>query len=217
MPAVLVNLILLGLVASITPLGVLGLFAVTGGGKRSNAIAFVAGWATIVGLFAVVGAFVVHGRVKEDTDPSTVLNIALVVMGAALIALAFRTRAKAATQDPHAESALDVKLRGLGGRGSFLAGVAMAPYPVGLAAGAILMQAKAGNLARFIELLVFLTVTTWTMLLIIAVLYRGSPAMRARLDRAHDWVGSHRSHIAFYLLLVLGIVIIVPALRVLLG
>ncbi len=212
-----IDLVVLGLLASITPLGVLGVFAVTAGGKRSNGLAFVAGWMTVLGGLEVLGAFVLNGAVDDDPDktPSQVLNFVLALFGLALIAWAFRVRATAGTKT--GESAFEAKLRSLGAGGSYVAGIAMAPYPVGLGAGGLLVQHEASLGSRLVWLVVFLVLATWPMSVMVLVLYRGGPTMLARLERMHTWVEVNRSKIAFWLLLGVGLAILVPAMKVLLS
>lgn len=210
-----VHLLLLGLLASITPLGILGVFAVTAAGKRSNGVAFLAGWATILAIFELLGAFVLNGTADEaDSTSNTMVNVVLLAFGLALIAWAFRVRLTAAARadQPVAEAGFEARLRSLGGGGSFVAGMAMAPYPVGIGAGAMLMQNGGSFGGRLVLTIAFLTIATWTMIAMVVALYFGGPDTQARLDTFHAWVTTHRSQIAFWLLLAIGAAIAVPAL-----
>lgn len=207
-------LLTLALVASITPLGVLGVFAVSGNGRRGNGVAFLGGWAAILAVLAVLGATVFHGTVRTDTEPSRWLHVATALLGVALVAAAFVVRARRGRPAPAgapAKKTLQERLDGLGGAASFTAGVAMAPFPVGLATGALLMQSEAGIDDRLLALLVVIALCTWPMIAIVVVLFAGSDAVRARFDRWHHWIDEHRGDIAFWGLIVIGLAIGVPA------
>lgn len=203
--AVTTQLVVLALLASITPLGVLGVFSVSSDGRRANGAAFLAGWTTVLAVLAVAGALLFHGTVENDSTPSRALNGVVALIGVALIVLAFRVRSRPPKPDTSDR-------RRIGPAASFVSGIALAPYPVGVAAGSVLTQATIGTAGRLVLLAVFLVLATWSMSSVVVVQYAGSAAMKARLDAVQSWVQAHRSTIFFWLLLVTGVAIAVPAL-----
>lgn len=209
--ALTLDLVGLALLASITPLGVLGVFAVTGNGRRRNGVWYVGGWMSVLAVLAVLGAFVLHGAVDHETTPSRVLNAGLAILGALMVlgapVLRRRMRAKAAASEGDGG-----RLQRVGPRAAFVAGVAMAPYPVGVAAGAGLMQTDASAAGRLVGLLLFVVLCTWPMIGIVVSLYAGGPSLLARLDRWHAWVEAHRADILAGLLVLLGLSIGIPGL-----
>ena len=92
-------------------------------------------------------------------------------------------------------------------------GLARWPFLVPVLAATVLALARWPLRRRGVERM-GRTITASVMVL---VLYRGGPTMLARLERMHTWVEVHRSKIAFWLLLAVGLAIMVPAMKGLLS
>lgn len=205
MTALLTQLVLLGLLASATPLGIGAVLIVSRGGTRPrNGLALALGWATVMATVAIVAATVLHDWVRPAHTPSRTLALVEIGIGVLLVVGGFAWRVRPQRPKDPTKRTLQDRLGGIGPGAAFVAGLALAPYPIAFAAGSELVQTDASMSARWAALLVFCLLAISSMLAVVAALSRWPDTAQTRIERIQTWFSAHAKAIGFWLLVVIG-------------
>ncbi len=211
MSALSLELIVLGLIASATPLGVGAVLVVCSGGRTRNGITLILGWQLVLASMAVVSATVLRSRLRPDNEPSRAVAIIMIGLGIASLVGAFiwraraRQRAGADTASAPSGRSWQDRLSGAGPGTAMLAGIALAPYPIAIAAGSEIVQTDANAGARWLALLLFCVVATWSMIAATIALAWWPDTVGRRVDAWLGWIRSHSTALLFWILVVVGV------------
>jgi hypothetical protein len=220
------TLLVLAVTAAIAPFGLIAfsLLLATDRGTR-NGVAFILGWiATVVAICAVCVAV---GGAVEVSSGGTSGDVTLGIqigLGAVLLMLWVRRRVRARLglteeevpdefapvdpPEPEADTpppAWQRHIASIGVVGAFVLGGALQPWPIMIAGGAEIAQAKVGG-ATAIFVSVLFAIASAVGIIVLEVLALRSPgSAAARLDRIRAYVDHHRDSVISWALLIGGL------------
>jgi hypothetical protein len=199
------NLILIGLAVTLEPLPITGFILVLASeGGKSKGAAFIAGW--LVSLVVVVGATVVvtGGKPpKPSTAPSTGVLAAKILLGAILIALAYRQRVRSGR--PKKPPTWMTKLDHLSVWVAFSLGILLQPWVLVGAGAAAVTQLHISSVASYVLLMGFCLLCTASILAMELYSVFRPDAAGQRLDGMMQWMTDHRDGAIIGLSLVVGV------------
>jgi hypothetical protein len=187
------DLILLGLVIAIEPLPVIGFILVlsTDRGTRNGA-AFIAAWFACLVAIVVATLFVTGGRPpKTSTAPATAVGIVNLFLGALLLVVAVRVRARPADAPRKTPSWMS-KLDHMGAGTAAALGVLLQPWPLVAAGAASVAEADLSSGLAVVELVLFCLLATSALATMEIYSVVSPEASRARLDALRSWLDRHR-------------------------
>lgn len=204
----------LALAAAISSVPITAMILILLSPKRSqSAVPFLVGW--VLGMAAVVslgalGAHVVP--VARGTQPDVALAVGEILVGAALILLAYVSWARSRR---HASGAMPRWLRTIGSLGAWSAfGVAFAlnlrpkGLLLGIAAGLVIRGADLSIAESTIVIGIYSIVGASTIVIPIIMTLSAPHRMEPRLVAAQSWLQEHHTIVSSLILVMIGIVAI---------
>jgi hypothetical protein len=191
---------------------------------KTKAVGFVFG--RIAGLVVIVAAGVVIFKLIDDptlldrNHPRPVISIARIVIGALLIALAYRMWRK--RNEPSKPSAMTRRVDGLTAKGSvglglMVSAVDPASISLGLLCGVDIAAARAPVPTEVIVAAAFIALSTLTLTVPVAGYLAGGQAVRTRLVGVKGWLQSNEKAVMMVVFLLVGAMLIGRGIRDLAG
>ena len=191
------DLLLIGLAITLEPLPLSAyLLLLSSEHGTRKGLGFVLGWVlTLVGL-VVITLLVTGGTpLAAGSAPSTAVLVAKILLGAALLFFAWRTRAqrgRPAPPPPRWRTGIDR----LGFLPSMALGFLLQPWPLVAAGVASVTAADLGSATTVLVLVGFCLLASAGYLTIQTYAAASPVSARARLDALNAWIMSHRDGIA---------------------
>jgi hypothetical protein len=201
------TLILCGLLSGTQPLTLMGLLIVLGGATpRANGLAFVFGAFLIQTSIVVVVSAVFGGTVPPTSGAGRSFIALRIVVGLALLVFGFLLRRPTGKPIPEIPHALE-RLRGMGPRQSFVAGIIVADYQ-GPALASLALTSSSLSFAGRLAGLGFYTLFASGIPLALMLVTTRSERARDRITRATNWVMGHRRVLASWFSIVGGLLLV---------
>ena len=203
MSELLRTMVICGFISATEPFTAMGLLLMmTSHRPRQNGIFYLLGVFTIETAILVFSAMVLGGLVDTDSSPGHFLLALRVVAGIALVVLGLRLRKPAKKPEPEVPKIFD-RIRGVGPLGAFVAGIALADYQGPIIGSLALVSSDVGRPERLLAVLVFTVIATGIPMFVYFWALRSETA-REKLQKATNWVMSHRRQIASWFCIILG-------------
>ncbi len=187
------ELLLLGVAITIEPIPVVGFILVLGSDHaRRNGFAFIVAW--IASLAAIVaGTLLVTGGQPpaRNTQPALWSAIANVVVGMALLAVAWRVSKRPADR-PRKQPAWMARVDRMSAWGAAALGFLLQPWGLVAAGVTVVLEADLHTTATIVVLVLFCLLATSSMATMQTYYIISPDAARERLARLQDWVDRNR-------------------------
>ena len=201
------TLILCGLLSGTQPITLMGLLLVLGGTTpRTNGVAFLSGAFLVQASLLIGAAALFGGTVAPNSGTGHTLFGVRIAAGVLLVLVGLMLRRPPGKPVPEIPHALE-RLRDLGTRQSFIAGILVADYQGPVIASFALASAAASFRAELAGLVLYSLLATglplglmlWTM---------NSDRARNNITRATTWVMGNRRNLASWFGIVGGLLLI---------
>jgi hypothetical protein len=200
-----VDLILIGLAATLEPIPVTGFILVLSSDRGNfKGAAFILGW--LLSLVVVIaGTLLVTGGKPPApaSQPSTAVLAAKILFGAVLIGIAFRQRTRVGT--PRRPPAWMTKLDHMSVWAAGSLGLLLQPWVLVGAGAATVAQLHISSIESYLLLVVFCLLCTSSYLAMELFAVFSPEAATARLDGLRNWIGTHRDQAIIVLSLIIGL------------
>ncbi|MFF0344420.1 GAP family protein [Kribbella sp. NPDC004875] len=200
------DLILIGLAITLEPLPMSGyiLLLLSPQQGTRKGLGFLLGWLlTLVGLVVLTLVFTSGKPPATGSTPSTAVLIIKILLGIALLAVAWRTRKHRGrpTQPPRWMAKVD----DLGFFAAMGIGFLLQPWPLVAAGVTTVASADLSNTSTIVTLTLFCLLASASYLSMQTyVTLRREPA-RARLDALNRWLGGHRDQVVIAVAVTVGL------------
>lgn len=201
------TLVLCGLLSGTQPVTLMGLLLVLGGATpRANGLAFVAG-AFLIQTALLIGASALFGgTVAPSSDQGRSFVAIRIVVGLALLVFGLLLRRPPGKPIPEIPHALE-RLRGMGARQSFVAGIVVADYQGPVIASFALASSSLAFGGRLVGLGIYSLVASGIPLALMLVVTRSDRA-RTRVTDVTTWVMRRRRMLASWFGIVGGLALV---------
>lgn len=204
------TLIVCGLVSGTQPITLMGLLLVmTGRSARRNGWAFLVGGFVVETLVLVLASLVVGGSIEPSSGAGRSFIVVKLLFGVAAIVIGVRLRRPPKKPSPDVPPSLE-RLRGIGPRQSFIAGLVLADYQGPFLASLALASAGVSVSGQLASILFFTVFASGVPLAILLIATRSDATHQRFTDRT-TWVLRNRRRIASVLLLAIGALIVIDA------
>ncbi len=184
----------------------MGLLLVMGSSApRRNGLAYLAGAFMIQAGLLLGASILIGGTISRNSDPGRSFVGARIAIGAGLVLFGLLLRRPPGKPVPEIPHALE-RLRGMGPRQSFVAGIVVADYQGPVLASLALATTGVSFGGRLVALGVYSLLATGIPLGIMIWATRSERA-RGRIERATAWVMRNRRGLASWLSLALGLLL----------
>ena len=189
------DLILIGLTIACEPLPLTGyLLVLSSEGGTRKGLGFVIGWVvTLVGVVVLTLALTGGKPVQSGSVPSTAALIVKVLLGALLLALAWRQRARRGR--PKTPPSWMSKVNHLSMPAAIVLGFALQPWPLVAAGAASIVQADLSQTSSVVALIVFCLLSTGSYLVMQTYVWLAPAAAGVRLRGFNTWITTHTDDI----------------------
>ncbi|MGZ6927591.1 MAG: GAP family protein [Acidimicrobiia bacterium] len=200
-----------GLLSGTQPITLMGLLLVLGGARpRANGFAFLGG-AFIVQAGLLLGASALFGgSVSPDSEPGRVFVGVRVLVGLVLVGVGVLLRRPPGKPIPEIPHALE-RLREMGPRQSFVAGVVVADYQGPVLASFALASSSLAFGGRLVGLGVYALIATG-LPLVLMVWTTASERARDRVTRTTTWIMRNRRVLASWFALAAGCLLVLDGI-----
>jgi hypothetical protein len=205
------TLVLCGLLSGTQPVTLMGLLLVLGGATpRANGLAFVAG-AFLIQTALLVGASALFGgTVAPSSDQGRSFVAIRIVVGLVLLGFGLLLRRPPGKPIPEIPHALE-RLRGMGARQSFVAGIVVADYQGPVIASFALASSSLAFGGRLVGLGIYSLVASGIPLALMLVVTRSERA-RTRVTDVTTWIMRRRRVIASWFGIIGGLLLVADGL-----
>jgi hypothetical protein len=215
------DLVLIGLAIAVSPLTVVSFILLLATDRGAvKGVGYLVGWVVCLGV-VIGGTLVLTGGKppRPDTAPRTAVSVVQVIVGAGLLALAWRTHlrsggpADAERKQPRWVTRLDEM--------SLLAAAVLAallqPWGLVAAGAAVAADVDLGPTSSKIAVAVFALLATSSLLIMEGWAVVAPESATAKLAALQRWAGDHRAPILTLVESVVGVVLVVKGMDQLIG
>ncbi len=199
------DLILLALAIALEPLPLTAyLLMLSSDGGTRKGLGFLAGWViTLVGVVVLTLVLTGGKPLKSGSAPSTASLVIKIVLGAALLWLAWRQRSRRGR--PSSPPSWMAKIDHLGFGAAMVLAFALQPWTLTAAGAATVATADLSQATTWVSLIVFCLLATGSYAAMqIYVVLSPKPA-RVRLDGLIDWITGHRDQVIIVACVAVGL------------
>jgi Sap, sulfolipid-1-addressing protein len=192
---VTLDLILIGLAIALEPLPLTAyLLMLSSDGGTRKGLGFLVGWvATLVGVL-VLTLVVTGGKPpKSGSAPSTASLVVKIVLGAGLLWVAWRQRARRGL--PPSQPSWLAKIDHLSFAAAMVLGFLLQPWPLVAAGAATVTAADLSKASSSVSLIAFGLLATASYLVIQVYVTVSPKEAGVRLDALQNWIARHRNEV----------------------
>src|SRR5215468_11045166 len=201
-----IDLILIGAAIALEPIPLIGYILLRGteGGNRKG-YGFILGWFLTLVLITVLTMAITGGKpLKKESTPSTANLIIKILLGCALLAVAWRQRARRG-RSTRAMPAWMAKLDRVNFAGAMGAGFLLQPWLLVAAGAATATDADLSEPVTLAVLAGYCVLATSTYLAMQAYGVLSPEAARSRLDGFRQFLTDHKDQVIIVLCVVIGL------------
>ncbi|MGW7680253.1 GAP family protein [Kribbella sp. NPDC054772] len=200
------DLILVGLAITLEPLPLSGyiLLLLSAGQGTRKGLGFLVGWLLTLVVLVVLTLVLTGGKPPASgSTPSTATLVIKILLGIALLIVAWRTRAHRGrpTQPPRWMAKID----DLGFFAAMGIGFLLQPWPLVAAGVTTVASADLSNTSTILTLILFCLLASASYLTMQTYVTLKEESARGRLDALNAWLGGHRDQVVIAVAVTVGL------------